>query len=40
MTNSKFQSNDDYIEANENIGKKDFFLRLKIARKEKKQSIG
>jgi four helix bundle protein len=29
----------NYIEANENIGKKDFLMRLKIARKEAKETV-
>ena len=29
----------NYIEANEALGKKDFFLRIKISRKEAKESI-
>jgi len=29
----------NYIEANESLGRKDFFLRLKICRKEAKESI-
>jgi four helix bundle protein len=29
----------NYIEANESLGKKDFLMRLRIARKEAKESI-
>ncbi len=29
----------NYIEANENLGKRDFLMRLKIARKEAKETV-